>query len=111
MSHSALLVKEIFVHNSWNVEQGISHPKERVFTVGRQKHIVLCKLPLTNSAQKEDTNNLLWYRKSSVSDFVELNEWIYDEGRLCYLISSVQSTRVQHKLQNHRTIANVWDHN
>lgn len=30
-----LLVKEIFVHNGWNIQQGISHPKECVFTVKR----------------------------------------------------------------------------
>lgn len=70
MSCSDLLVKEIFVHNSWNVEQGISHPKECVFTVWRQKHIVLCRLPLTSSAPTEDTNSLLWYGKSSVSDLL-----------------------------------------
>lgn len=60
MSRLYLLVKEIFLHNSWNVEQGISHSKECVFTVGRQKHIVLLRLPLISSAQTEDTNNLLW---------------------------------------------------
>lgn len=63
-----LLVKEVFVHNSWNVKQGISHPKECVFTVRRQKHIVLCTLPLTSSAFTEDTDSLPQYRKSSVSD-------------------------------------------
>ncbi len=51
MSYLDLLIKEIFVHNSWNVKQGISHPEECVFTVGRQNHIVLCKLPLTSSAR------------------------------------------------------------
>lgn len=49
-----LLVKEIFVHNSWNVEQGISHPKECVFTAERQKHIVLCRLPLTRLCRNRE---------------------------------------------------------
>lgn len=49
-----LLVKEIFVHNSWNVEQGISHPEECVFTAERQKHIVLCRLPLTRLCRNRE---------------------------------------------------------
>lgn len=45
-----LLVKEIFVHNSWDVQQGVPHPKERVFTVQGQKQIVSLGLPLIKSA-------------------------------------------------------------
>lgn len=36
-----VLVQEIFVHNSWNIQQGISHAEECVFTVRRHKPIVL----------------------------------------------------------------------
>lgn len=53
-----LLVKEIFVHNSWNVQQGVPHPKERVFTVQGQKQTVSLWLPLVKSAQRSFTR--LW---------------------------------------------------
>lgn len=42
-----LLVKEIFVHNSWDVQQGVPHSKEGVFTVQEQKQIVSLRLPLS----------------------------------------------------------------
>lgn len=34
-----LLVQEVFVHHSCNIQQGIPHPKECVFTVRRQTYL------------------------------------------------------------------------
>lgn len=67
-SRSDLLVKEIFVHHSWNVEQGISHPKECVFTEGRQEllfysdsHTPSLHVRKTLTISREDHPFQIWF--------------------------------------------------
>lgn len=77
-SYFDLLVKEVLVHNSWNVKQGISHPKECVFTVWRQKTYCITETPTQQLWMTRGNKQSAVIQHIICFGFARLNGWNFD---------------------------------